>query len=256
MKVFVHGVPETKSIWDPLVAELSSSGVDDVTLLEPPGFGVGVPSGWEATPLSYVAWLTGELERLRFNGAARIDLVGHDWGMGHVFGLLATRPDLVDSWAIDCGGLAHPDYEWHEAARTWQTKGAGEEAFDFVLSLPSEVLADSYVDLGMTPEVALKVAGAVDQTMVDCILSLYRAAVQPMLSDLGDRLARQVTDTPLSPGLILIAEEDTYPGTIEMALHTADRMGASSAQLDGVGHWWMCQDPAAAARLLVEHWKR
>ncbi len=81
MKVFVHGVPETKSIWGPLVAELSSSGVDDVTLLEPPGFGVGVPNGWDATPLSYVAWLTGELERLRSSGADRISLVvmGSQW---------------------------------------------------------------------------------------------------------------------------------------------------------------------------------
>lgn len=254
MKVFVHGVPETKTIWGPLTAELSGLGVDDVVLLEPPGFGVGVPDGWVSTPSSYVAWLVAELESLRSGGADRIDLVGHDWGMGHVFGLLAKRPDLADSWATDCGGLAHPDYEWHEAAQTWQTKGAGEEAFDFVMNLPSDVLADSYVDLGMTQEVAMAVANGIDQTMVDCILSLYRAAVQPMLSDLGNQLARQATESSLPPGLILMAEEDTYPGTLNMARHTADRMGASSEQLDGVGHWWMCQDPATAARHLVKHW--
>ncbi len=254
MKVFVHGVPETKAIWGPLVDELSQLDVNDIVLLQPPGFGVDVPDGWLATPSSYVTWLISKLEDLRSDGADRIDLVGHDWGMGHVFGLLAERPDLVDSWATDCGGLAHPSYEWHEAARTWQTEGDGEEAFDFVMSLPHDVLADSYIDLGMTREVAMAVAKGIDQTMVDCILSLYRAAVQPMLSDLGNQLASQAAANPLPPGLILIAEEDSYPGTIDMARHTANRVGATSEQLDGVGHWWMCQDPAAAARHLVEHW--
>lgn len=256
MKVFVHGVPETKAIWGSLVTELARLGVNDVKLLEPPGFGVGVPDGWDATPPNYVSWLIGELERLRSDGADTIDVVGHDWGMGHVFGLLAMRPDLVDSWATDCGGLAHPDYEWHEAAQTWQTEGAGEEAFDFVRSLPTKDLASSYVDVGMSPSIAAAVAAGIDQTMVDCILSLYRAARQPMLSSLGDQLAKQAAETPLPPGLILIAEKDTYPGTIDMALHTADRMGASSKQLDGVGHWWMCEDPASAARHLLNHWTR
>src|SRR5690606_26190024 len=37
--VFVHGVPETPEVWDPLVAAL---GRDDVARLQLPGFGCGV----------------------------------------------------------------------------------------------------------------------------------------------------------------------------------------------------------------------
>ena len=44
--VFVHGVPETAAIWDPLIAAL---GRDDVVALSPPGFGAPVPEGFEAT---------------------------------------------------------------------------------------------------------------------------------------------------------------------------------------------------------------
>ena len=36
---FVHGVPETTAIWQPLVAALAARGAEDVTLLSPPGFG-------------------------------------------------------------------------------------------------------------------------------------------------------------------------------------------------------------------------
>jgi hypothetical protein len=35
----------------------------------------------------------------------------------------------------------------------------------------------------------------------------------------------------------------------------AKRTGASVAELDGVGHWWMLQDPAAGARALEAFWK-
>ncbi|MEV0831155.1 alpha/beta fold hydrolase [Nonomuraea rubra] len=30
--------------------------------------------------------------------------------------------------------------------------------------------------------------------------------------------------------------------------------GARAVELDGLGHWWMLQDPARAARVLSEFW--
>ena len=116
-KVFVHGNPETSAIWKPLVAALSERGVNDVVLLSPPGFGAPVPHDWTATVSEYRNWLVGELEKI----GGEIDLVGHDWGAGHVFSVLAHRPELVRSWATDCVGLLHPDYVWHDAALGWQT---------------------------------------------------------------------------------------------------------------------------------------
>ena len=78
--VLVHGNPETDAVWDPLLAEL---GRDDVVCLSPPGFG--------ATVGEYRDWLVGELEA--FDGP--VDLVGHDWGGGHVVNVAMARPDLL-----------------------------------------------------------------------------------------------------------------------------------------------------------------
>src|ERR1700710_2022152 len=96
--VLVHGNPETAAIWDPLRAAL---GRDDVVALSPPGFGAPVPDGFDATSDEYVTWLIDELEALRDAGRDPIDLVGHDWGGGHVQRLAAARPDLIRSWATD-----------------------------------------------------------------------------------------------------------------------------------------------------------
>jgi pimeloyl-ACP methyl ester carboxylesterase len=86
--VLVHGNPETDAIWDDLRTEL---GKDDIVALSPPGFGAPVPAGFSATSDAYVAWLAAALERI----AGPIDLVGHDWGGGHVLRLVAAPPELV-----------------------------------------------------------------------------------------------------------------------------------------------------------------
>src|SRR5215217_2331870 len=108
--VFVHGNPETDAIWEPLVEAL---GRDDVTCLSPPGFGASAPDGWGATRDDYQDWLVGALAEL----GDPVDLVGHDWGGGHVAGVAMTRPNLLRSWCIDVAGIFHPDYVWHDLAQ-------------------------------------------------------------------------------------------------------------------------------------------
>ncbi len=100
--VLVHGNPETDAIWNPLVEEL---GRDDVVRLSPPGFGIPLPDGFAGTYLAYRDWLERELERVD----SPVDLVGHDWGGGHVVNLVMHRPELVRSWASDALGLFDPD---------------------------------------------------------------------------------------------------------------------------------------------------
>ena len=96
--VFVHGNPETDFIWLPLLDELTARSIVDFVLLSPPGFGSPTPDDWSATMAEYSGWLRAELDQLD----GPIDLVGHDWGAGHVFGLLASPPASVRSWAADC----------------------------------------------------------------------------------------------------------------------------------------------------------
>ena len=75
--VLVHGNPETDAIWGPLVDAL---GRTDVVRLSPPGFGAPLPDDFAATYTAYRDWLATELARF----PEPVDLVGHDWGGGHV----------------------------------------------------------------------------------------------------------------------------------------------------------------------------
>lgn len=245
-KVFVHGVPETAAIWGPLVAELAILGVDDVVTLSPPGFGSPVPADWEATPGAYVDWLASEIELL----GGPVDLLGHDWGAGHVIGLAASRPDLVNSWAIDIAGLIHADYQWHDMAMAFQTPDVGEELVGAMAGMATPELAASYTDLGMDSGIALAMAAALDTDMADCILRLYRAAAQPYLRDMGDR----IVDATRRPSLIVDATADPYVSS-SLTPGVAARLNSSVLPLEGKGHWWMLEAPTEAAKGLSAFWR-
>lgn len=246
--VFVHGNPETAAIWRPMLEQLDSVelGSVDPICLSPPGFGSPVPDGWGATRVEYLDWLTGELESI----GEPVDLVGHDWGGGHVMGVALTRGDLIRSWCIDVAGIFHPDYVWHDMAQLWQTPGVGEETVDAMVNLPTADRVANYENLGMPNDVATELAEAADDEMGRCILGLYRDAAQPKLAELG----RDLSPATAKPGLVVIAELDGYVGTAAMARATAERAGAAVAHLEGVGHWWMLQDPAAGAAALTDFW--
>lgn len=236
--VLVHGNPETEAIWDPFRAEL---GRDDVIALSPPGFGAPMPAGFDATSDSYLSWLIGELEQID----DRIDLVGHDWGGGHVLRVAAARPDLIRSWCSDAAGIFDPEYTWHELAQVWQTPGQGEAAVEAMIALPVEDRAASFVEVGMTPDAARACASAVGPEMGRCILALYRSAMRPDLN----RWASELERAERRPGLVVNATKDSFVST-ELAHRSAERFGAEVAVLDGLGHWWMLEDPARAAAAL------
>lgn len=244
--VLVHGNPETSAIWRPLIASLATQGVTDVVTLSPPGFGAPTEPGWDAKPTSYVRWLADELSGID----GPIDIVGHDWGTGHVFGLLVEHPNAVRSWAVDVAGLVHPDYEWHDMAQLWQTPGDGEAAIAAMISMPLADRQKMYEGLGMEPTIAGELAAALDQEMGRCVLALYRAARQPMLAEMGRRLGA----IDLLPGLVIDATEDAYISS-DLAPHVIKALGAQHLELKGQGHWWMMSAPDEAAVGLVRFWR-
>jgi pimeloyl-ACP methyl ester carboxylesterase len=239
--VFVHGNPESEAIWGPLLAEL---GRDDVLRLSPPGFGSPVPDGFGATVLEYRDWLIGELVRL----GEPVHLVGHDWGGGHVVNVAMHRPDLLLSWASDVVGLFDPDYVWHDLAQVWQTPGAGEDSLTQMLGGTVEDRANGMAGLGFPPDVAAEVAAVQGPEMGRCILALYRSAAQPAMAELG----RDLEKAAAKPGLSLIATGDQFGAAHGQDLHrrSAGRAGARVVELEGLGHWWMLQDPKRGAEAI------
>jgi pimeloyl-ACP methyl ester carboxylesterase len=246
-RAFVHGNPETSALWGVLFEALSDRGIDDLVALSPPGFGSAVPADFEPTQLGYREWLIRELERLGGN----VDLVGHDWGAGHVYAVLAERPDLLRSWAADCAGLVHRDYVWHAGAQAWQTPEVGEQAISAMLGMPLDQRVATWISLGIPEDVARAISAEQGDEMGRCILALYRSAKQPVMAELGARLQR----SERRPGLVIIASEDPFTGTPAMCASVASGLGARTLTLEGLSHWWMFEGSERAADALVAHWQ-
>ena len=241
--VLVHGNPETDALWDPLVEAL---GRDDVMRLSPPGFGAPLPEDFPATYLAYRDWLEAELAKIE----QPVDLVGHDWGGGHVMNVVIHHPELVRSWVSDAIGLLDPDYVWHDLAQVWQTPGDGEESVDTMMGGTVEDRAEQMAALGIPLEIGTQIAAAQGAEMGRAILALYRSARQPAMAEAGHALESAAA----RPGLSILATEDPYTGGEETRQRAAARAGARTEVLDGLGHWWMVQDPARSAAALTRFW--
>jgi pimeloyl-ACP methyl ester carboxylesterase len=200
--VLVHGNPETEAIWNPLV---DAVGRDDVVRVSPPGFGAPLPDDFPATYLAYRDWLEDELAGFD----EPVDVVGHNWGGGHVLNTVMHRPELVRSWASDVVGVFDPDYIWHDLAQVWQTPGDGEQLVDTMMGGTVQGRAERLAAFGIPLDVATSIAAAQGPEMGRAILLLYRSARQPAMAEAG----RVLEAAAARPGLSLLATEDHYVGS-------------------------------------------
>jgi pimeloyl-ACP methyl ester carboxylesterase len=222
-------------LWDELRTHLDR---DDVIAPTMPGFGLPIPTAFDATKDAYAAWLIEQVETV----GEPVDIVGHDWGALLVQRVVSVRPDLVRTWACGSGPL-DTDYVWHDTAKIWQTPEAGEKLMD---AFTAETMAAVLSQQGLDGEYARAVAEKIDGTMKDCILKLYRSAIEvskdwPMLS------------SPVPPGLVIFGADDPYVQPL-FGQRLADRTGGKLVSFEGCSHWWPHQRAAEAAALLNEHW--
>jgi pimeloyl-ACP methyl ester carboxylesterase len=239
MIVFVHGVPETAAIWDKVRAAIGSESV----ALRLPGFGCDRPDGFGATKDDYAEWLVAELDAI----AEPVDLVGHDWGAGITYRVATAFGDRLRSWAADVGNIAHPDYEWHDFAKLWQTPGEGEAFIEAQDASPAADRAPLFESMGVPADDALAMAEGSDLRMGRCILDLYRSAMPNPHAHWGPWAPTS------APGLVLHPTEDPF-GEEKMAREVAEQLGARFGPIEGAGHFWPYQKPAEAAAVLTEFW--
>jgi pimeloyl-ACP methyl ester carboxylesterase len=105
--------------------------------------------------------------------------------------------------------------------------------------------------LGIPMDIATPIAAAQGPEMGRAILSLYRSARQPTMAEAG----RALDNAAARPRLSLLATEDPYIGSVEIRHRAADRAGARTEVLEGLGHWWMVQEPARGAAALASFWE-
>ena len=232
--VFVHGVPETASVWEGVRSAIDAESVA-VSL---PGFRNPLP----ATKEAYASWLREQLDGFD----EPIDLVGHDWGAILVTRIVTTGANRIRSWATDAVASFHPDYVWHDFARLWQTPGGGEAFYETYDAMPLDDQAAMLTASGV-PEAFAREMAQPDKTMEQCILDLYRSATD-VYGDWGKNLGRVPT-----PGLVFLPPNDIF-AEIPLTQDVAKTLGARTETLDGLGHWWMLEDPKRAASQLEDFW--
>jgi len=239
--IFVSGVPETSAVWDEVRSRLDRES----TALALPGFGCPRPDGFDSTMDTYADWLRGELDA----ADGPVDLVGHDWG-----GILAARiathaPRGLRSWASDGAAAVFAGFTWHDFARIWQTPGEGEAFWDGLRAAPEDSVA-LFASLGIPEHHAAAMVAALDETMVDSILRLYRSATA-----IGEEWAAE-GPSPV-PGLLVVGANDAF-GDEGRSRNVAGRLGAEVEVevIDGGGHWWPLDSPDAAAAALEAFWSR
>ncbi len=236
--VFVHGVPETASVWAPLIDALDR---DDVATLSLPGFGSALPDGFDATMHRYADWLADAL-----SGFDEVDLVVHDWGAILALRVLADQPGNVRSWVTDMGDL-DDEFRWHDAARTFQTPGEGEALVEAMVGMSADDRAAMLTGLGVPAAHAPEMASHLDATMGQAILTLYRSAV-----DVGREWGPGI-DAIEGPGVVIESGQDPFRSPAR-AQRLAERTGAELVQLPEAGHFWMLEDPAGVAEVLTRFW--
>ena len=243
MIVFLHGVPETASLWRKVQAALEEKGEKSVAL-SLPGFGCPRPDGFAATKEDYVSWLVGELEGID----EPVDLVGHDWGAGLTYRIATRHPELIRSWVADIGSIMHPDYEWHDFAKLWQTPGEGEAFVEMQNAMSPEERAPLFEGMDVPHDDALEMAASGDDTMGACILALYRSAMPN-----GHHHWGPWTPTA-APGMVMCPTADPFDDEARAA-EVAASLGARFERLEGAGHFWPYQAPDQGAALLQAFWR-
>ncbi|MGB8861806.1 MAG: alpha/beta hydrolase [Ilumatobacteraceae bacterium] len=236
--VFVHGVPVTEQVWEPVCRRLALA---DAVCLRLPGFGSDLPDSFTPTMQGYAEWLSKELA-----GFESVDLVGHDWGGLLVLLIASACPDNLRSWVVDNPNLDQ-DFAWHGAAVTFQTPERGEQVAEWIGGATLDARIDLLAGTGLSQEMAAAIAPAVDATMADAMLALYRSAVH-----IGTEWGPPI-DEIRAPGLCVIADRDEYrqPGAMR---RLAERTSAHVLDLPEAGHFWMVDEPDVVAAHLTAFW--
>ena len=241
MKLFLHGVPDTPSMWDPLVSELGL-GKDDYYAPAMPGFVGPAPRDFGSTKEDYVDWYIAEIEKAHAL-TGPVDLVGHDWGAIITIRAASLRPDLVRTWCV-ANALPHPDYKWHSMARMWQTPIVGE----LITAITrKEQLCKALHAQGIPADLASKEASHWTPHMKKAILRLYRSAKTagtdwwPETKNLPDR------------GMVFWGVDDPYV-PVEIANKFCAATGAKLLKQEKTGHWSIIERADVLAAALKDHW--
>lgn len=245
MHVFIHGVPETPAVWQPLIGALGLAP-EDVLAPALPGFGVPVPDGFAATKDAYAKFVIGTIEAAAAASGGPVDLVGHDWGALLALRAASLRPDLVRTWCVT-NAVIDPDYAGHQTARAWATPVLGELVMLGMRNQPR--LEAGLIAGGMPSAFARTVVPHIDKTMRQSILKLYRSALGLRFSG---HWVSGLANLP-ARGQLFWGETDPYVD-VSVAQRFSKRHTVPLHIERGAGHWACHSHADSFADVLKKLW--
>jgi pimeloyl-ACP methyl ester carboxylesterase len=243
MILFVHGVPDTGVLWNPLIKALGLKP-DSYRALALPGFDNPVPAGFAATKDAYAGWLVAQMEA----AGEPVHLVGHDWGALLVLRAASMRPELVSSWCVT-NAVIDREYTGHQTARMWATPILGELVMLGMRNKPR--LEENLIAGGMPASLAREEVPHIDKPMRQSILKLYRSA-------LGLRFRGEwVDDLAKLPKRAQLFWGETDPFVdLAVAERFSKMWGVPLHVSRGAGHWACHERAEEFAGVLAAHWSR
>ena len=238
--VFLHGVPDTPHIWQPLLNELGM----DIETPALPGFVKPPPHNFDCSKEAYAQWFITYLEYI-YSTEGPINVVGHDWGALIVLRAASLRPELFHSWVVS-GALIEESYRGHLVAKIWATPIFGEI---FMATVPRFMMKRTFIRSGLSNAIAIKEANAWRKHMKLSILKLYRSARGLKID------GSWLTDLKNLPrkGLLIWGSHDPYV-PVSIAHRFSDKHNIPLHIVDGSGHWVLTEDADKTAKLIHQFW--
>ena len=219
--VFIHGVPTSSDIWEPLLQ------VTGGIALDLPGFGRSDKGGHLDYSVEGLAHATADLlDRL---GLETVSLVGHGWGA-----LVAAQAAAQRAARLVLISPLAPDLPWPRAARIFRARLVGELAMG---SITRPVLARLLRRGGPFSDEQVKAVWThFDQGTQRAILRLHRGDVpEPPPIDI--------------PALVLYGDHDPWLGREHAEAIAAGLPAATLEAVDEAGHWPWLDRPETAERI-------
>lgn len=241
--LFLHGIPDSGSVWDDVTQKVSSS----VRCIVPdlPGFGQsGVPAGFEISLENMADFVDAFLTAAGI--VEPVNLVVHD--IGGPFGLAwaVRHPEKVRSIAI-MNTVFQSEYRWHRYGRICRTPILGELLQ--LLTTQSGLARSLRANSGSTKPSREHIRAtyrSFSGSVRRMVLRLYRG-LDPRVFETWDKCLRALAADV--PTLVLWGDRDTY-----IASQYADRFGAATVKhIPQAGHWLMVECPDVVSRNLLTH---
>ena len=239
--LFLHGVPDSADMWNPLVQQVKDSYKCYTTDL--PGIHrSGVPKSFEFELKHYGQYINDLVE------AAGIEtpftLVAHDWGGIYAMSFACQFPEKVTRFVGGSFPFSHL-YRWHPWAAVWRTPILGE------LSMLLMNKAVFHWELGRggpllsREQINETYDGKVDRWAPrKTILKMYRSATPRLFLPFQCMLERFAQQVDIE---LIWGKQDKYVPT-----HMAALMHPKSAQIiPECGHWIPLEAPHVLAEVLL-----